>query len=112
MLRRSLIYQLDQQPIVLQDDAAQHSRRARLYPIGVQAHTRSRMFYFHTAPVVPPTSDAEAEFVIRARRHKPMAHTTATSIWTPISDPANSWAPDTGASDSWAPITDASDVWI
>ncbi len=112
MLRRSLVYQFDQKPAVQQDDAAQHARRARLYPIGIQARTRSRMFYFHTALVVPPTSNADAEFVIRARRHKPMAHTTATGIWTPVANPVDVWAPDTSASDSWTPVTDASDVWI
>ena len=109
MLRRSLVFQFDQQASDAPADLRR--RRARLTPIGTQAPHRSRMFYFRTAPIVSPTSDAETEFVIHARRHRPMKTVAATPTWTENSDASNSWPSNSGDTQTWTSNSTDSQDW-
>ncbi len=101
-MRQAVVYQFDDRPALVFDDMPLRSmRRARLYPIGTQSPHRGRMFHYATAPVVPSTSEAETEFVIRARRRKPMTHTVSDELWDAVVDPTNPWVEATDPENEW-----------
>ncbi len=101
-MRRVAVHQFDDRlPPSYADMPLRSMRRARLYSIGTQAGHHGRMFYYRTAPIPPSTSDAETEFVIRARRRKPMTHTVSDELWDAVVDPTNPWVEATDPENEW-----------
>ncbi len=102
-MRRVSVYQFDDTPVSAYSEMPLRSmRRARLYPIGTQAGHHGRMFYYRTAPIVPSTSDAETEFLMRQARIKPMTHTVTDELWDEATDPTNPWVEATDPENDWA----------